>query len=73
MSIARDLARIAIAKQAKSINKSDPTRKANIVREAIKDAAIKDEKKKDAKKVTSGGKDKFQPDPEISTQIIRQE
>lgn len=73
MSIARDLARTAVAKQAKSINKTDPTRKASIVREAMKDAAIKDEKKKDDKKVTSGGKDKFQPDPEISTQIIRQE
>jgi hypothetical protein len=73
MSIARDLARTAAAKQAKSINKSDPTRKASIVREAMKDAAIKDEKKKDDKKVTGGGKDKFQPDPEISTQIIRQE
>ena len=73
MSVARDLARAAIAKQTKTMNKSEPTRKADIVREAMKDAAIKDEKKKGEKKVTSGGKDKFQPDPEISTQIIRQE
>ena len=73
MSVARDLARNAIAKQTKTMNKSEPTRKAGIVREAMKDAAVKDEKKKDEKKVTSGGKDKFQPDPEISTQIIRQE
>ena len=43
------------------------------VREAFKDAKIRDAKKKTEKKIGSNGKDKFEPDPELSTQITKQD
>ena len=46
---------------------------AGTVREAFKDAKIRDAKKKTEKKMSSGGKDKFQADPELSTQITKQD
>lgn len=49
------------------------TRKKCIVREAIKDAQERDAKKKEKKEVTKSGKDKYEPDPELSSDIIRHE
>lgn len=78
--IAKNTAISAAKKQAGTIkpnvslaNTYGESRKASIVREAIKDAQERDEKKKEKKEVTKTGKDKFQPDPELSSDIIRHE
>ena len=72
MSRARSLARQAIQKQKvtqkKTVNES---RRMEIVREAMVDAKKKDAVKKVEKKVTTGGNDKFQPDPELSSNITK--
>lgn len=43
------------------------------VREAFKDAKLRDAKKKTEKKIGSNGKDKFESDPQLSTQITKQD
>jgi hypothetical protein len=72
MSRVRSLARQAIQKQKvtqkKTVNES---RRMEIVREAMVDAKKKDAVKKVEKKVTTGGNDKFQADPELSSSITK--
>jgi hypothetical protein len=72
MSRVRSLARQAIQKQKvtqkKTVNES---RRMEIVREAMVDAKKKDAVKKVEKKVSTGGKDKFQQDPELSSNITK--
>ena len=70
MSTAKHLARMAAAKQTRNLaNPTAASKKSSIVREAMRDAKKRDEKKK----VSKSGKDKFQPDPELNSQIIRTE
>jgi hypothetical protein len=69
MSRARDLARDAMKKtmsapKKKSVSES---RQASIVREAAKDAKEKAKTKDDKK---SGTKDKFEAEPELTSQIV---
>jgi hypothetical protein len=74
MSTAKHLARMAAAKQARNLSNPTPaSKKSGIVREAMRDAKKRDEEKKEEKKVSKSGKDKFQPDPELNSQIIRTE
>jgi len=74
MSTAKHLARMAAAKQARNLaNPTPASKKSGIVREAMRDAKKRDEEKKEEKKVSKSGKDKFQPDPELNSQIIRTE
>ena len=74
MSTAKHLARMAAAKQARNLaNPTPASKKSGIVREAMRDAKKRDEEKKEEKKVTKSGQDKFQPDPELNSQIIRTE
>jgi hypothetical protein len=74
MSTAKHLARMAAAKQARNLaNPTAASKKSSIVREAMRDAKKRDEKNKEEKKVSKSGKDKFQPDPELNSQIIRTE
>ena len=74
MSTAKHLARMAAAKQARNLaNPTPASKKSGIVREAIRDAKKRDEEKKEEKKVSKSGNDKFQPDPELNSQIIRTE
>jgi len=74
MSTAKHLARMAAAKQTRNLSNPTPTsKKSGIVREAMRDAKKRDEEKKEEKKVSKSGKDKFQPDPELNSQIIRTE
>jgi hypothetical protein len=74
MSTAKHLARMAAAKQARNLTNPTPaSKKSGIVREAMRDAKKRDEEKKEEKKVSKSGKDKFQPDPELNSQIIRTE
>jgi hypothetical protein len=47
------------------------SRRLEIVREAMTDAKKKDQKKKIEKKVEMNGSDKFQSDPELSSQVIK--
>jgi hypothetical protein len=47
------------------------SRRLEIVREAMIDAKKKDQKKKIEKKVEMNGSDKFQSDPELSSQVIK--
>jgi hypothetical protein len=68
MSRARDLARAAANKNVKESVSITESRLADIVREAA-DSAKK--KKKEAEKDKVVSDDKFQKDPELSTQIIR--
>jgi hypothetical protein len=68
MSRARDLARAAAKKNVKESVSITESRLADIVREAA-DSAKK--KKKEAEKDKVVSDDKFQKDPELSTQIIR--
>lgn len=72
MSRARSLARQAIQKQKVTQKKTvKESRRLEIVREAMVDAKKKDAVKKVEKKVTNGGDDKFQPDPELSSNITK--
>jgi hypothetical protein len=74
MSTAKHLARMAAAKQARNLaNPTPASKKSGIVREAMRDAKKRDEEKKEEKKVSKSGNDKFQPDPELNSQIIRTE
>jgi hypothetical protein len=74
MSTAKHLARMAAAKQARNLaNPTPASKKSGIVREAMRDAKKRDEEKKEEKKVGKSGNDKFQPDPELNSQIIRTE
>jgi hypothetical protein len=69
-----NLARMAAAKQTRNLaNPTAASKKSSIVREAMRDAKKRDEEKKEEKKVSKSGKDKFQPDPELNSQIIRTE
>lgn len=65
MSRARDLARAAAKKNVKESVSITESRLADIVREAAEKA------KKKKKEETKKSDDTFQPDPELSTQIIR--
>ena len=47
------------------------SRQLQIVREALADAKKKDAVKKNEKKVTTGGDDKFQPEPELTSSITK--
>jgi hypothetical protein len=47
------------------------SRRLEIVREAMTDAKKKDQKKKIENKVEMNGSDKFQSEPELSSQIIK--
>lgn len=60
-----------IRKSLNSESTISESRRLNIVREAMADAKKKDQKKKSEKKVESNGKDKYQSEPELSTQIIK--
>lgn len=78
--IAKNTATMAAKRQAGTIkpnvslaNTYGESRKASIVREAMKGAQERDEKKKEKKEVSKSGKDKFEPDPELSSDIIRHE
>ena len=72
MSRARSLARQAIQKQKVTQKKTvAESRRLEIVREAMVDAKKKDAVKKVEKKVTNGGNDKFQADPELSSNITK--
>jgi hypothetical protein len=72
MSRARSLARQAIQKQKVTQKKTvAESRRLEIVREAMVDAKKKDAVKKVEKKVTPGGNDKFQADPELSSNITK--
>ena len=74
MSTAKHLARMTAAKQARNLSNPTPaSKKSGIVREAMRDAKKRDGEKKEEKKVSKSGKDKFQPDPELNSQIIRTE
>jgi hypothetical protein len=68
MSRARDLARAAAKKNVKESVSISESRLADIVREAADNAK---KKKKEAQKDKDVSDDKFQKDPELSTQIIR--
>jgi hypothetical protein len=68
MSRARDLARAAAKKNVKESVSISESRLADIVREAADNAK---KKKKEAEKDKDVSDDKFQKDPELSTQIIR--
>lgn len=68
-STARHLARQAMQQQMKKKPMKEEmgcgSRKKQIVREALKDAKMKNKDKE-----TKGGKDKFQADPELTSQIV---
>ena len=70
MSTAKHLARMALAKQARTPAKKNDERKTSIVREALVDAKKRDAKKKDEKKMDGSNNDKFQADPELTTQKL---
>jgi hypothetical protein len=70
MSTAKHLARMALAKQARTPAKKNDERKTSIVREAMVDAKKRDAKKKDEKKMDGSNNDKFQADPELTTQKL---
>jgi hypothetical protein len=70
MSTAKHLARMALAKQARTPAKKTDDRKTSIVREAMADAKKRDAKKKDEKKMDGSNNDKFQADPELTTQKL---
>jgi hypothetical protein len=70
MSTAKHLARMALAKQARTPAKKTDDRKTSIVREAMADAKKRDSKKKDEKKMDGSNNDKFQADPELTTQKL---
>ena len=62
-----------VSKRATERIEKRKSSRAKTVREAFKDAKIRDAKKKIEKKIGSNGKDKFEPDPELSTQITKQD
>lgn len=63
MSTAKHLAKMAAAKQVRELGKkTDPSRKGEIVKETMKDAKKKGEKK-----------DQYNPEPTLTSQIIRTE
>lgn len=75
MSRAKHLARQAMRKQSEKMKKprieeqkeTELSPKTKIVRDALKDG----KKKLDDKEKTAGGSDKFQADPELSSQIVK--